>query len=199
MKIKFFIVFFLLFTVVSCAKKRQVQIEPPPEVEQPPVTEPEIAQQPVPPSPPPQPTPAPPKKTLPPPAPKPKASSPGDASALKLVDSGVKRMNAGNLEEAEQFFVQALRVSPNNGRPYYYLGVLASKQKNYERALAFLAQAEVHLHSDPFWMSQILLQQGLILKTQNQKSKAIQKLREAVSKDPNNTYAKSELEALSKQ
>ena len=108
-------------------------------------------------------------------------------------------MNTGNLEEAEQLFEQALRVSPNNGRPYYYLGVVAAKQKNYERSLAFLAQAEVHLHSDSFWMSQILLQQGLVLKAQNQKAAALQKLREAVSKDPGNTWAKTELEALSKQ
>jgi len=107
-------------------------------------------------------------------------------------------MNAGNLEEAEALFEQAIRVSPNNGRPYYYLGVLTAKQKDYERSLAFLAQAELHLHSDSFWMSQILLQQGLVLKAQNQKAAALKKLREAVSKDPGNTWAKKELDALSK-
>jgi tetratricopeptide (TPR) repeat protein len=135
---------------------------------------------------------------LPPAAPKPKAASPGDTSALKIVESGVKKMNAGDLDEAEQYFEQALRVSPNNGRPYYYLGVLAAKQKNYDRALAFLAQAEVHLHSDAFWMSQVLLQQALVLKAQNQKAQAIQKLRQAVSKDPTNTWAKKELDSLTK-
>ncbi len=194
MKSKFLILAFLLLTVVSCAKKKQAEIEPPSGVEPPAVTEPEAT--PAPPVEPQQPAPAPPKKTLPPPAPKRKAPSAGDASALKLVESGMKKMNAGNLEDAEQFFEQALRVSPNNGRPYYYLGVLAVKQKSYDRGLAFLAQAEVHLHSDPFWMSQILLQQGLILKAQNQKNAAIQKFREAVSKDPNNTWAKTELDAI---
>lgn len=197
MKFKILLLILLLFTVASCARKKQVDIEPPAETP-PPVSEPEVAQ----PTPPVEPAPTPPpkpRKTLPPPAPKKKAPSPGDASALKLVDSGVKKMNTGNLEEAEQLFEQALRVSPNNGRPYYYLGVVAAKQKNYERSLAFLAQAEVHLHADSFWMSQILLQQALILKAQNQKAAALQKLREAVSKDPGNTWAKTELEALSKQ
>ena len=196
MKTRILIVLLALFTIVSCAKKRQTDIEPPSEPGAPPVTEPEVT---TPPAQPPQPEVKPPRKTLPPPVPRRKAASPGDASALKLVESGVKKMNAGNLEEAEQFFEQALRVSPNNGRPYYYLGVLAAKQKSYERASGFLAQAEVHLHGDPFWMSQILLQEGLILKAQNQKGEALQKFREAVSLDPSNTWAKAELDSLTKK
>jgi tetratricopeptide (TPR) repeat protein len=108
-------------------------------------------------------------------------------------------MNAGNLDQAEQIFEQALRVSPNNGRPYYYLGVVAAKQKDYERASGFLSQAEVHLQDDPFWMSQVLLQEGLILKAQNQKDAAIAKFRDAVAADPTNTYAKSQLDALTKK
>lgn len=196
MKVKIFIVLLALFTIVSCAKKRQTDIEPPSEPGTPPVTEPEVT---TPPVEPPKPEVKPPRKTLPPPVQKKKAVSPGDASALKLVESGVKKMNAGNLEEAEQFFEQALRVSPNNGRPYYYLGVLSAKQKNYDRASGFLAQAEVHLHGDPFWMSQVLLQEGLILKAQNQKGEAAQKFREAVSLDPSNTWAKAELDSLTKK
>jgi tetratricopeptide (TPR) repeat protein len=181
-----------MMTVISCSRKKQVEIQPPTMTEPPPVTQPEPTPPPI--VQPPQPAPKTPKKTLTAPAPKPRVASPGDTSALKLVESGVKKMNAGNLEEAEQFFEQALRVSPNNGRPYYYLGVLAAKQKNYDRALGFLAQAEVHIHADSFWMSQVLLQQGLIYKTQNQRAQAIQKLREAVSKDPTNTWAKKELD-----
>jgi TolA-binding protein len=197
MKVKIFIILLALFTIVSCAKKRQTDIEPPIEPETPPATEPEVT---TPPSvEPPKPEVKPPRKTLPAPVPRKKAVSPGDASALKLVESGVKKMNAGALEEAEQFFEQALRVSPNNGRPYYYLGVLAAKQKNYERASGFLAQAEVHLHGDPFWMSQVLLQEGLILKNQNQKGEALQKFQQAVSLDPNNTWAKAELDSLTKK
>jgi TolA-binding protein len=182
-----------LITFAGCAKKKHAAIEPP--VEQPPAVEQ--------PQPPPQPQPAPPttppKRTLEAPAPKKRAPSPGDTSAIKLVESGVKQMNAGNLDQAEQIFEQAVRVSPNNGRPYYYLGVLSAKQKEYERASGFLSQAENHLHDDPFWMSQILLQEGLILKAQNQKDAAIQKFREAVSTDPTNTYAQSELAALTKK
>ena len=197
MKAKIFIVLLALFTIVSCAKKRQTDIEPPIDPDTPPVAEPEVTTPP--PVQPPPPEVKPPRKTLPPPVPKKKAISPGDASALKLVESGVKKMNSGNLEEAEQFFEQALRVSPNNGRPYYYLGVLSAKQKNYDRASGFLAQAEVHLHGDPFWMSQVLLQEGLILKAQNQKGEAAKKFREAVSLDPSNTWAKAELDSLTKK
>ena len=49
------------------------------------------------------------------------------------------------MEEAEQYFEQALRVSPTNGKPYYYLGVIASQKKEYDRALGFLAQALIGL------------------------------------------------------
>lgn len=196
MKSKALAVLLVLFTIISCAKKRQTDIEPPSGTETPPVAEPEVT---TPPPTEPPPVVKPPRKTLPAPVPKRKAASPGDASALKLVESGVKKMNAGSLEEAEQFFEQALRVSPNNGRPYYYLGVLSAKQKNYDRASGFLAQAEVHLHGDPFWMSQVLLQEGLILKEQNQKGEALKKFREAVSLDPSNSWAKAELDSLTKK
>jgi len=184
----------VILTLGGCGKKKHAGIEPP--VEEPPAVEP---QQPTPEPQPTPPPPRPPKRTLEAPPPKKKAPSPGDSSALRLVESGVKQMNAGNLDQAEQIFEQAVRVSPTNGRPYYYLGVLAAKQKNYERAAGFLSQAEVHLHNDPFWMSQVLLQEGLILKAQNQKAAAIAKLREAVNADPTNTYAKSELAALTKK
>ena len=199
MRLKFFFVAVLItISAVSCARKKEIAIEPPPTGEPPVVTEPQVTE-PAPPVVTPQEPPRTPKRALPPSPPKPKAASPGDTSALKIVDSGVKKMNAGDLEGAEQYFEQALRVSPNNGRPYYYLGVLAVKQKNYDRALAFLAQAENHLHGDSFWMSQILLQQGLIFKAQNQKGRAVEKFREAVSKDPNNSSAQKELNALTKQ
>jgi len=195
MKRAFIILLFVVVPLVSCGKKKQTSIEPPIQ-EPPPTVEPQTpAPEPTKPA---QPT-KPPKRTLEAPAPKRKAASPGDASAIKLVESGVKQMNAGNLDQAEQIFEQALRVSPNNGRPYYYLGVLAAKQKNYDRAAGFLSQAEAQLHDDPFWMSQVLLQEGLILKAQNQKSAAIEKLREAVNADPSNTYAKTELDALMKK
>jgi TolA-binding protein len=199
MKLKLFAILSILIFVISCSRKREVSIEPPPVSEPPVVAEPPTTE-PAPPAetPPPEP-PRTPKKALPPSPPKPRAASPGDTSALKIVESGVKKMNAGNLDEAEQSFEQAIRVSPNNGRPYYYLGVLAVKQKNYDRALAFLGQAETHLHNDAFWMSQILLQQGMIFKAQNQKARAVEKFRQAVSKDPTNTSAQNELKALTRQ
>jgi Tfp pilus assembly protein PilF len=193
MKRNLLIFLIVLLSFASCGKKKHVGIEPP-------ATEPPSTAEPQPPvsQPTPPPTP-PPKRTLQAPAPKKKAPSPGDTSAIRLVESGVKQMNAGNLDQAEQIFEQAVRVSPNNGRPFYYLGVLAAKQKDYDRASGFLSQAEVHLHDDPFWMSQTLLQEGLILKAQNQKGAAIEKFREAISTDPTNTYAKSELDALMKK
>ena len=199
MKLKlFFVAIWIMISAVSCARRREAAIEPPPVSEPPVVAEPQVTE-PGPPVEAPTEPPRTPKKALPPSTPRPKAASPGDSSALKIVESGVKKMNAGDLDGAEQYFEQALRVSPNNGRPYYYLGVLAVKQKNYDRALAFLAQAENHLHTDSFWMSQILLQQGLIFKAQNQKALAVEKLRQAISRDPTNTSAQNELKALTKQ
>lgn len=105
-------------------------------------------------------------------------------------------MNVGNLDEAEQLFEQALRVSPTSGKPYYYLGVLSAKQKNYDRSLSFLDQAEGYLHDDPFWMSQVLMQEGLVLKALNRKAEARAKFQEALRLDPSNEYASRELKSL---
>lgn len=184
----------LAFVMQGCASKKSAPIEPPEEpvtvhVEEPPA---QPAPDPVPP-PPPQPRrPA----ELNSPAVKPRAASSGDAASLKLVEGGIKQMNGGNLVEAEQLFEQALRISPSNGKPYYYLGVVAAKQKNYDRSLGFLAQAETYLSSDAFWMSQVLLQEGLVLKAQNKKNEARAKLQQAIQKDPKNSWAEAALRSL---
>ena len=115
---------------------------------------------------------------------KPRQPSKADPASTKLMEGGVKQLNAGNLEEAEQLFEQALRVSPTNGKPYYYLGVIAANQKDYERSLGFLQQAENLLHTDDFWMSQVLHQEGLVLKSMNRKEEARQKFQEALERDP---------------
>ena len=172
----------------ACAPKRQKPIEPPVEPSGP-----------APPAdiPVPSPTPStPPKRELEPPPLKPRAPSPGDTAALKLVDRGVKHLNAGQYEDAEQLFEQALRVSPTNGKPLYYLGVISVKQKNYDRAIGFLTQAEVYLHRDSFWMSQVLLHEGLAFKGLNQRQQAKSKFEESLRLDPTNKWAESELRAF---
>jgi TolA-binding protein len=180
---------FCVFILFSCGPKKLPPDEPPiapgdtPSGEKAPPTEKEPY---APATPPPS---RPPKEALPAPAPKPRAPARGDTASSKLLDRGVKAMNEGNLDEAGQLFEQALRVSPTNGKPYYYLGVLSAKQQNYDRSLNFLEQAEGYLHEDPFWMSQILLQEGLTLKALGRKSDAKAKFEEALRVDPSNQDA----------
>lgn len=176
-----------IFTLTSCHKK-QATIEPPEASPEPTVQQPAPT--------PPPPAPQPPKSTLQSPPPKPRSASPGDKASIRLVEAGMRQMNNGDLESAEQTFEQALRVSPTNGRPYYYLGVIAAKQKNYDRALGFLSQAETYLANDSFWMSQIYMQEGSIYKTLNQKDVARQKFQDALKSDPSNHFAESELKTL---
>jgi len=102
-------------------------------------------------------------------------------------------MNAGNLDDAEQMFEQALRVSPSNGKPYYYLGMLAAKQKDYERAMNFLEQAEIYFAGSDSWMSQVYYQEGLVFKAQGKKADAHTKFQAAVDKDATNKLAAKEL------
>jgi len=169
----------------ACGPKKKATMEPPPPAE--------IETVPGEPFPAPS---SPPPKSLEAPSLKPRAPSRGDSAALKIVESGVKQLNAGNQDEAEQLFEQALRVSPTNGRPYYYLGVIAAQKKDYDRSLAFFTQAEVYLHEDGFWMSQVLTREGVILKALNQKAAARQKLQEALRRNPANKWAEAELQAL---
>jgi Flp pilus assembly protein TadD len=199
-KFVLFIVIALVISVfIACGPKRlppgEPTIEPP--------QEPEPAKpQPTPPKPVPEPKPEePPKPSKPPlqaPQMKPRQPSKADPASTKLVEGGVKQLNAGQLEEAEQLFEQALRVSPTNGKPYYYLGVIASKQKDFDRALGFLQQAENLLHTDDFWMSQVLMQEGVVLKSMNRKAEAKKKFQEALQRDPTNQYAAKELKTLGK-
>ena len=176
----------ILFSFVACHKKPK-PIEPPEETPPPTVEQP---------APPPNPTPAPPRPQMEAPPPKPRSASPGDKASIRLVEAGMKQMNDGNLDDAEQTFEQALRVSPTNGRPYYYLGVIAAKQKNYDRGLSFLSQAETYLRDDSFWMSQVYMQEGMIYKELNQKDNARQKFQDALKSDPSNQWAQNELKKL---
>ena len=181
---------FLSSQIIAGCTKKKTNIDPTvSEIQQPAVPEqpaPELA----------PPQPAPPGKTLEARPLKPRAPSAGDTAALKIVESGVKQLNAGNVDEAEQYFEQALRVSPTNGRPYYYLGVIAAQKKDYDRALGFLAQAEVHLRGDGFWMSQALTREALVLEALNRKNEALEKLQEALRRDPENKWADAELQKL---
>lgn len=186
------VVCFLVALFSACGPKKKAPIEPPATTPRAPAApaQPE-------PTPPPEIKPQPePKPALPPPAPKPRPPAPGDSASNKLVESGVKKMNAGALPEAEEAFEQALRISPNNGRPYYYMGVLAAKQKQFERSLEFLGQAENHLQGNSFWLSQVYLQEGLCYKALNNKNLAKQKFQEALKQDPTNASAQKELKLL---
>jgi len=104
-------------------------------------------------------------------------------------------MNTGNLDDAESSFEQALRVSPTNGKPYYYLGVVAFKQKDYQRSLSFLQQAETFLADSDFWMSQVYLQEGLALKALKKNAEAKDKFQNAVDRDSTNDAAKKQLQS----
>ena len=195
------IVFFLVFaTVTACGPKRlppgEPTIDPPQEPAAPKPESPTPT--PTPPAPKPEEPPKPAKPPLEAPQMKPRQPSKADPASTKLMEGGVKQLNAGNLEEAEQLFEQALRVSPTNGKPYYYLGVIAANQKDYERSLGFLQRAENLLHTDDFWMSQVLHQEGLVLKSMNRKEDARQKFQEALKRDPSNQHAAKELKALGK-
>lgn len=144
----------------------------------------------------PEPAPAPVPRPQPAPPLKPRVTSPGDPASLKIVQQGVKQLNAGDLDSAEATFEQALRISPSYNKPYYYLGVLSFKRKDYKRALAFLEQAETYSYGDNFWLSQVLLHEGLCLKALNLTATAKQKFQLALQKDPTNDWAAQELKKL---
>jgi TolA-binding protein len=199
--IRFVSLLLILFFISACGPKKLKPGEP--------TTTPPPTTTPTEPAPPAQPPAETPKPQQPPPTPPPPSKPPlevpqmktrqpskADPASTKLMDAGAKELNAGNLEQAEELFEQALRVSPTNGKPYYYLGVIASRQKDYERALGFLQQAENFLHTDNFWMSQVLYQEGLTLKATKRIPEAKKKFQEALERDPNNQYASKELKAL---
>ncbi len=197
--IRFISVLLVLFFISACGPKKLKPGEPatttPPPTTTPTEPTPPATQPPAE-TPKPQPPPPPAKPPLEVPQMKPRQPSKADPASTKLMDAGAKQLNAGNLDQAEELFEQALRVSPTNGKPYYYLGVIASRQKDYERSLGFLQQAETYLHTDNFWMSQVLYQEGLTLKSMKRIPEAKKKFQEALEKDPNNQYAAKELKTV---
>jgi tetratricopeptide (TPR) repeat protein len=58
-----------------------------------------------------------------------------------LVSEGQDLLNKGELTEAERKFLSAIKIDPNSGKAYHFLGMIYLRQKLYNGAIASLEKA----------------------------------------------------------
>lgn len=58
-----------------------------------------------------------------------------------LVAEGQELLNRGELENAEKKFLSAIKIDPNSGKAYHFLGMIYLRQKLYNGAIASLEKA----------------------------------------------------------
>lgn len=58
-----------------------------------------------------------------------------------LISEGQELLNKGELTEAERKFLSAIKIDPNSGKAYHFLGMIYLRQKLYNGAIASLEKA----------------------------------------------------------
>ncbi|GMO26180.1 MAG: hypothetical protein Ta2F_01690 [Termitinemataceae bacterium] len=98
----------------------------------------------------------------------------------ELVDLGQKGYTNREMSEAESFFLAALYQKPTHYAPYYYLGLLAYEDKNYDMAERYYRSALTY-GADPALVNYAL---GINAATAGRNSEAISYLQTAASESP---------------
>ena len=86
----------------------------------------------------------------------------------------------GKLPEAEEYFLQAIRVNPNKPDQYFYLGMTRFKSGRTAEAIAAVRQA-IAIRPNGYVYHLAL---GLMLKTQGDLTGALQEFKEELANNP---------------
>jgi tetratricopeptide (TPR) repeat protein len=106
----------------------------------------------------------------------------------ELIEEGQRAYAAGEKSVAELAFLSALDQKPVHYAPYYYLGLLAYDENNYEAAEQYYISS-IRYGADKALVSYAL---GVNAATAGKKSEAVNYLREAASLNPAKYREKAE-------
>lgn len=101
---------------------------------------------------------------------------------VALMQKGQQVFGDGNLGEAEQAFLDVVRLNPQEVEAYEYLGEVYTQKKEYEHAIETLEFArKLNPNED-----RIYYDLGMIYDVQGNREKAMENLKECVRLSPNN-------------
>ncbi len=109
------------------------------------------------------------------------------AEGIKLVNSGIRVLNAGDREASYSYFVRATRIDPDNHRAYYEMALidLYDKADAQEKGISNLEVAEKLQPKD----RDVLYQLGRAYVAKGERDRGVRYLERALAQDPN--YAPS--------
>lgn len=99
-----------------------------------------------------------------------------------LMQQGKQVFEDGNYGEAEQIFLDVIRLNPQEVEAYEYLGEVYSQKKEYDHAIETLEFAR-HLNPNE---DRIYYDIGMVYQEQGDTKKSMQNLKECVRLSPNN-------------
>jgi len=101
---------------------------------------------------------------------------------IALMQKGEQVFTAGNLGEAEQIFLDVIRLNPQEVEAYEYLGEVYSQKKEYENAIETLEFAKKLSPNE----DRIYYDLGVVYEMQGGTQKALENFQECVRLSPNN-------------
>jgi tetratricopeptide (TPR) repeat protein len=112
---------------------------------------------------------------------------------VALMQQGEQVFNDGNYGEAEQIFLDTIRLNPQEVEAYEYLGEVYAQKKEYDHAIETLEFAR-HLNPNE---DRIYYDIGMVYSQQGNSAKALENLKECVRLSPNNPRNLDSLLAVS--
>lgn len=133
-----------------------------------------------------------------PPASRPSASQPSPSmlASAQWVTEARQAVEAGDYDRAVVLLERAISVEPNNGRAFYYYGLVLGERGEAQQALRHLRKAEILLRGDHGSLGNVYAQMGLNLERLGRRAEAIQRYEQAQTHDPGNPIARRRLQAL---
>jgi tetratricopeptide (TPR) repeat protein len=95
-------------------------------------------------------------------APSPVMATPQARASARLIDGGRQKMTAGQFDQAERSFQEAINIDPSNGIAYYYLARARFELGQGPQALGVLDKAEELLSGSAEWSEAVQTLKGLI-------------------------------------
>ncbi len=123
-------------------------------------------------------------------------SPPQRAASFRIAAQGLRALEEGRMQEAEDKLEKALSLDPRNAFCYLYLAEIRFKGGEIEQALMLLNQSEVLFQGHPYWLSEVFARKGLYLEEMRSTDEARRAYRKALEYNPWNESSKKGLERV---
>jgi Flp pilus assembly protein TadD len=117
-------------------------------------------------------------------------------ASAQWVEEASRAMDMGDYDRATSLLERAISVEPNNGRAFYYYGLVMGERGRPGAALSLLQKAEILSQGDARALGEIYAQMGANLERLKRQPEAVHRYEQALAQDPSNALARRRLEAL---